>query len=172
MVFDAYGTLFDVHSVVEACERQFPGHGIELSRLWRQKQLEYSWLTTLMGGYEDFAKITRRALSFALDSLRLAPGTSMVGSDLMAEYDRLKPFPEVPDTLAGLARTHRLAILSNGTEAMLTEVLRHSGLSARFEAVLSVDRIRRFKPVPEVYRMVSDLLRIAPERAVFVSANG
>lgn len=172
IVFDMYGTLFDVHSVLEACERQYPGHGAELSRLWRQKQLEYSWLTTLMDRYENFDELTRRALSFAVSSLRLPGSGAEMEETLTREYGRLRPFPEVLGALTRLSETHRLAILSNGTEKMLEELLRHSSLRDRFDAVLSVDRIRRFKPVPEVYRMVPDLLRVPVDQAVFVSANG
>jgi 2-haloacid dehalogenase len=172
IVFDAYGTLFDVQSVVAVCERQFPGHGAELSHLWRQKQLEYSWLATLMDRYEDFTDLTRRALGFAVASLGLPALDTDGQSALTGEYGHLRPFPEVPDTLRRLSPTHRLAILSNGTEAMLQEVLLHSGMRDRFAAVLSVDRIRRYKPAPDVYRMVPERMGVPMGRAIFVSANG
>lgn len=172
IAFDMYGTLVDVHSVTELCERHFPGRGADVSRVWRQKQLEYSWLVTLMDRYEDFPTLTRRGLVFAARSLGLAePGPSTIEA-LLAEYTHLRPFPEVPEALGRLAKDRPLYVLSNGAPAHLEALLAHSGLRERFDGVLSVDAIRQFKPVPAVYRLVVDRTGLPAERIVFVSANG
>ena len=172
IAFDVYGTLVDVHSVTDVCERHYPSHGAELSRLWRQKQLEYSWLVTLMDRYEDFHQLTRRALGFATRSLGLPDPTEAARVALLGEYAHLRPFPEVPEALVRLSQGRRLFVLSNGAPAMLEELLVNTGLRSRFDAVLSVDPIRTFKPAPAVYRLVVDRTGIPADRAVFVSANG
>ena len=172
IAFDVYGTLVDVHSVTDVCERHYPGHGAELSRLWRQKQLEYSWLVSLMDRYEDFHQLTRRALGFATRSLGLPDPTEAAQVALLDEYAHLRPFPEVPDALTRLSQGRHLFVLSNGAPAIHEELLVNTGLRSRFEAVLSVDSIRRFKPAPTVYRLVVDRTGIPADRAVFVSANG
>ena len=126
-VFDAYGTLFDVHSVVEAA-RALTSDPEALSQLWRQKQLEYTWLRSLMGRYEDFWLVTGQALRFALRRLGVAAGQSQIES-LMEAYLALSPFPEVPAALRALRGTP-LAILSNGSPRMLESAVRSSGLAA------------------------------------------
>src|SRR5947207_794058 len=113
LVFDAYGTIFDVHSVAQLAESLFPGKGMALSRVWRAKQLEYTWLTSLMGRYEDFNVITAAALEWALESLHVAAGEGARRA-LVDEYRRLTTFPEVPAALDALAQSRPLAILSNG----------------------------------------------------------
>ena len=169
LVFDAYGTLFDVHSVVERCERLFPGRGAELSRLWRSKQLEYSWLRSLMGRHEDFWRLTGGALSFACRSLGLAC-PEQVHEELMAAYLRLETFPEVKGALADLSRVP-LAILSNGAPEMLRAVVEHQGLADTFTAVISVEEARIFKPHPSVYALAPGRLGVPKEAVGFVSAN-
>ena len=126
IAFDAYGTLFDVHSVIALCNRKFPGHGAELSRLWRGKQLEYTWLRSLMGQYKDFWMVTESALVFACRSLGLACPTE-TRRELMESYLRLDTFPEVKSALGKLAQ-HKLAILSNGSPKMLAAAVKHAGL--------------------------------------------
>jgi 2-haloacid dehalogenase len=170
LVFDAYGTLFDVHSVVERCERAFPGHGLELSRAWRGKQLEYTWLRSLMGRHGDFWQLTGDALGFACRALGL-PCPPAVHRDLMDAYLRLDCFPEVKDALAQM-RPLTLAILSNGTPAMLDAVVAHQSLDDRFAAVISVEEAGIFKPHPSVYALAPLRLGVAKERIGFVSANG
>ena len=172
IAFDVYGTLVDVHSVTDVCERHYPSHGSELSRVWRQKQLEYSWLVSLMDRYEDFHQLTRRALGFATRSLGLPNASGDVEAALLDEYAHLRPFPEVPEALVRLARGRRLFVLSNGAPAMLETLLTNTGLRPRFEGVLSVDPLRRFKPAPAVYRLVVDRTGVPADRVVFVSANG
>lgn len=169
LVFDAYGTLFDVHSVIAAAEARFPGRGGELSRLWRQKQLEYTWLRSLMGRYEDFERVTADALGHAC----LALGVSLdeeTRAALMDAYLRLAPHPEVPAALAALA-AHARAILSNGSPRMLEAVVRHAGLQAAFDAVLSVDALKIYKPHPSVYQLAVDRLGVGANDIGFVSSN-
>jgi 2-haloacid dehalogenase len=169
LVFDAYGTLFDVHSVVAEGERRFPGRGADLSRLWRQKQLEYTWLRSLMGRYEDFEHITSDALVHACNAL----GVELVDqarSALMNAYLELSPYPDVGGALASLA-PRRLAILSNGSPRMLEAVVRHAGLENAFDAVLSVDRLRIYKPHPGVYALAVDRLGVDAPDIGFVSSN-
>jgi len=172
LVFDAYGTLFDVHSVGRRAEALFPGRGAALSAAWRAKQLEYSWLRTLMGRYEDFSRVTRSALEWALESLGIEAEESAL-RDLLDEYRRLAPFPEVRDVLESLARTRPLAILSNGHPEMLEAVVDHNGLRGLFRGgVLSVHGVRRFKPEPEVYRIAEEAFGLPRTVMGFVSSNG
>src|SRR5258707_10730907 len=144
LVLDAYGTLFDVHSVATLAESLFPGKGAALSASWRVKQLEYTWLRTLMGRYEDFGRVTRAALDWSLESLAIDAGEDERHA-LEDEYRRLATFPEVPAALERLARGRALAILSNGHPEMLEAVVEHNGLRALFRGgVLSVHPARRF----------------------------
>ncbi|RPI40699.1 MAG: haloacid dehalogenase type II [Betaproteobacteria bacterium] len=169
VVFDAYGTLFDVHSVITRCNALFPGHGPALSQLWRQKQLEYTWLRSLMGRYDSFEAITEAALNHACASMRLV--LSATGrSDLMQAYRRLNTYPEVADALAGL-RDCRLAILSNGSPEMLAAVVRHASLERLLDYVISVEEVRIFKPHPNTYRLAVDKLQARIEAIAFVSSN-
>jgi 2-haloacid dehalogenase len=172
LVFDAYGTLFDVHSVARRGEALFPGRGAALSAAWRMKQLEYSWLRTLMGRYEDFDRVTRAALDWALESLALEADDAARRS-LIDEYRRLATFPEVPAVLESLSRSRPLAILSNGHPEMLEAVVAHNGLRERFRGgVLSVHSARRFKPDPSVYRIAEESLGVPRALVGFVSSNG
>ena len=172
LVFDAYGTIFDVHSVTRLADGFFPGRGAQLSAAWRTKQLEYTWLRSLMQRYEDFSSVTDAALDWALESLQLQAGAEQRRA-LHDEYRRLAPFPDAVPALERLARTHRLAILSNGHPGMLEAVVDHAGLRARFAGgVLSVHPAGIFKPAPEVYRLAQDALGGAPGRIGFVSSNG
>jgi len=168
-VFDAYGTLFDVHSVVEAARAIAPDPQA-LSLLWRQKQLEYTWLRSLMGRYEDFWLVTGQALRFALRRLGVAAGEAQIEA-LMSAYLTLRPFPEVPAALRALRGTP-LAILSNGSPHMLDSAVRSSGLAGAFDHVLSVDAVGVYKPSPRVYEMAPRALGLTPGEIVFVSSNG
>ena len=167
LVFDAYGTLYDVHSVQARAESLFPGKGAELSRLWRTKQLEYTWLRSLMRRYAPFSTVTREALAYACEALALELTAERMEA-LMGEYLMLATFPEVPQAMERLAG-RKLAILSNGSPDMLAPVVRHSGL--KLDAVLSVDELQVFKPAPEVYRLALDKLGLEKERIGFVSSN-
>ena len=169
LVFDAYGTLFDVHSVITECEALFPGKGTSLSQLWRGKQLEYTWLRSLMGRYVDFSVITRAALTTACNILRLELSAA-AARRLMDAYVVLTAFPDVMDTLTRL-RGRKLAVLSNGSPAMLDAMVRHASLDTLLDAVLSVDALRIFKPHPSVYAYAAERLQ-APVGAIgFVSSN-
>jgi 2-haloacid dehalogenase len=162
-VFDAYGTLFDVHSVVQACDACWPGQGAALSARWRTKQLEYTWVRSLMGRYEPFSKVTADALRWSCESLGLPLENHLEG--LMAEYQRLETFDDVAPTLARLEG--KKAILSNGSPDMLEPLVSNSGLA--FDAVLSVDPLRVYKPAPKVYDHAAKALKA--DDIVFVSSN-
>ncbi len=169
LVFDAYGTLFDVHSVVALCEEVWPGRGAELSKLWRAKQLEYTWLRSLMGRYEDFARVTDAGLRYACAALELTYDDRR-REQLLGAYLRLAPFPEVNAAL-GKLRGLKLAILSNGAPAMLEALVANSGLAELFTAVLSVDELRIYKPAPKVYQLAVDRLGVSVAAIGFVSSN-
>ena len=174
LVFDAYGTLFDVQSVASAAERLFPGQGSTLSQLWRTKQLEYSWLQSLMLSprqhREDFAALTAHALDYAAEALRL-PLSATLRHRLLDAYLDLTPYPDAAPTLAALAPMPRI-ILSNGTRAMLEPLVASTGLALHLDAVLSVDAAGIYKPSPRVYQLAVDHLELPAERIGFVSSNG
>ena len=165
LVFDAYGTLYDVHSVIRRCESCFPGKGVQLSQLWRAKQLEYTWQRSLMQRYVPFSQVTREALEYSCAVLGL--DSRAHAAALMDEYLRLAPFPEVPAALERLKV--KRAILSNGSPDLLDPMVRNSGL--RFDAVLSVDELKIYKPAPQVYELAVKRLGIAKDRIGFVSSN-
>jgi 2-haloacid dehalogenase len=169
ITFDAYGTLFDVHSVIATCSRKFPGRGAELSKLWRAKQLEYTWLRSLMGQYEDFWRVTESALAFACNSLSLAcpPETRR---ELMESYLHLDSFPDAKAALAKLAQ-YKLAILSNGSPKMLDAVVEGTGLKGMFAEVISADEVKIYKSSPRVYGLVSKHLGVSNSAIAFVSSN-
>jgi 2-haloacid dehalogenase len=169
LVFDAYGTLFDVHSVTAQCERLWPGKGAAISQLWRSKQLEYTWQRSLMRRYENFRSVTEGALRYVCAAQKIECGDSHVKT-LMDEYLRLAAFPEVPQALKQLG-SRKLAILSNGSPDMLEPLVRNAGLAAAFAAVLSVDSLEVYKPDPRVYQLAVDALGIASSKIGFVSSN-
>jgi 2-haloacid dehalogenase len=169
IVFDAYGALFDVHSVIAQCDRTFPGKGAELSQLWRAKQLEYTWLRSLTGKYEDFWVVTESALVFACGSLGLSC-PPQARRELMESYLRLETFPEVRPTLAKLSR-YKLAILSNGSPAMLAPVVENAGLKDVFTYVISADEVKIYKTSPRVYGLVSRHVGVSDSAVAFVSSN-
>jgi 2-haloacid dehalogenase len=169
LVFDAYGTLFDVHSITATAEALWPGKGTALSQLWRTKQLEYTWQRSLMGRYEDFSHVTEAALHYACAALKL-PYDDTKRERLMRRYLHLAPFPEVPEALSRL-RGIRLAILSNGSPAMLEPLVLNSGLHGMIGDVLSVDLEKTYKPAPRVYRLAVDRLGVPAKAIGFVSSN-
>jgi 2-haloacid dehalogenase len=162
LVFDAYGTLYDVHSVASRCEASYPGKGAQLSQLWRAKQLEYTWQRSLMQRYAPFSQVTREALEYSCAALGLAFDPS-----LTQEYLRLAPFPEARATLERLPM--KKAILSNGSPDVLEPLVRDSGL--QLDAVLSVHELRVYKPAPQVYELAVQRLGVPRERIGFVSSN-
>jgi len=172
LVFDAYGTLFDVHSVTQLADSLFPGRGAALSQAWRTKQLEYTWLRSLMGRYDSFNAVTADALDWALESLRLAAGPDARAS-LMRAYRTLAVFPEVRGALERLGKRRTLAILSNGHPDMLDAVVDHNELRVFFgERVFSVHEAGVFKPDPRVYAIATAGLEMPAEAVGFVSSNG
>jgi 2-haloacid dehalogenase len=170
LVFDAYGTLYDVQSVRNLVTESCGDKGELITQLWRQKQLEYTWLRSLMGCYEDFWAITRAALEFSLTSVGIAPEPALC-DPLMKKYLHLDLHAEAGQALESL-RDHRLAILSNGSPMMLDALVSSSGVAARFAEVISVDRAKRFKPDPDCYALVEPALGVAKEEVMFVSSNG
>jgi len=167
-VFDAYGTLFDVHAVVEA-GRAITTDPAALSAAWRQKQLEYTWLRALMGRYEDFWAVTAAALRHAVRRLGLTASEAELAR-LMDAYLSLACFPEVRAALARLAGRPR-AILSNGAPRMLAAAVASSGLGPHLEHVISVDAVRTYKPSPRVYALGPETLGVAAGELLFVSSN-
>jgi 2-haloacid dehalogenase len=168
LLFDAYGTLFDVHSVVEA-GRAVTDDPERLSVLWRQKQLEYTWLRSLMGRYEDFWMVTEAALRHSVKRLGLAASDADLAR-LMNAYHTLACFPEVPEALARLTGRPR-AILSNGAPRMLAAAVASSRLDHLVEHVISVDRVKIYKPAPAVYALGPSTLGVPAEELLFVSSN-
>lgn len=171
LIFDAYGTLFDVHTVVRLCEELWPGHGQRLSQLWRGKQLEYTWQRSLMRRYEDFALVTEASLSYACAALGLELDEGRK-QRLMQAYLELEMFPETEKSLSSLkAMGLKLAILSNGSPAMLRPLLANAGLLGTIRTVISVDGLGTYKPAPAVYRRAVSKLRLPRNAIGFVSSN-
>ena len=172
-VFDAYGTLFDVHSVVALADTIAPGQGTELSRIWRGKQLEYTWLQSLMASdafaREDFDRVTAHALDYAVAALAL-PLRAADRHRLLDAYRGLAAFPEAHRVLAALAPRPRW-ILSNGTQASLAPLVQCNGMATLIDGVLSVDAVGVYKPAPQVYALAANALRLPPAQIGFVSAN-
>ena len=169
-VFDAYGTVFDFASAAAGCRDVLGGQAERLTQLWRDKQLQYSWLRAVQGRHADFWQVTGDALDFTLDTLGLAEPA--LRERLMRLYLELDAFPEVPAVLrrvkeAGLAT----AILSNGTPAMLRAAIGHAALAGAFDAVVSVEEVGVYKPDPRVYQLAVDRLGVASREIVFLSSN-
>jgi 2-haloacid dehalogenase len=171
VVFDAYGTLFDWASAAARAEDVLGERWRELAEAWRAKQLQYTWLRSLQGRHADFGVVTADALDFALEAL----GISGAGlrTRLLALYERVDAYPDAAATLDRLrAAGHATAILSNGTPAMLATAAAHAGLTARLDAVLSVEAAGVYKPHPSVYALATAALGRRPDELLFVSANG
>jgi len=172
LVFDAYGTLFDVHSVAARCEAFWPGCGTRLAALWRAKQLEWTWQRSLARRWAPFEGITADALAWACESLGLALEGARVEA-LLDEYRRLALFPDAAASLAQLASRGRcLAILTNGSSGLISPLLAHHGLGGAFAAVLSAEEVRSYKPDPAVYALAPQRLGLPAQEIGFVSANG
>ena len=169
VVFDAYGTLYDIQSVAEVTEEAFPGYGEIITQVWRIKQLEYTWLRSLMQRYEDFSVVTRDSLAYTLRTLGLSDEPSAFDA-IIAKYRHLDPYPDALAALSAL-RDKRLAILSNGSPDMLTALVKNTGLDRLLEATISVDDARLFKPAPSAYALIESTLHVAPADVLFVSSN-
>jgi len=171
VLFDVFGTLLDVYSVTRRAEELFAGNGEQLARLWREKQIQYSQLRTMAGRYASFAAVTRDALEYSLEALKLNAAPGDVGR-LLDEYKRLAPFVDVAPALARLHDSgSRLGVLSNGDSEMLETVLVTSGLHRYIDLVLSAEQARAFKTAPSVYALGPRALKVQPHQIVFVSSN-
>ena len=168
VVFDAYGTLYDVQSVAAVTEETFPGYGEIITQIWRIKQLEYTWLRSLMRRYQDFSAVTRDSLAYTLRCL----GLQSDGATLSASWTnicisisiRMRP------ALAAM-KDRKLAILSNGSPAMLNALVRNSGLDRILDATISVDAKKIFKPSPDAYTLIEETLHVPPAEVLFISSN-
>ncbi len=169
-VFDAYGTLFDVHAAIGRHRAAAGADADRFSDIWRTKQLEYTWTLTLAGHYVDFWTLTERALDFAF--ARVPSVDRTLRPKLLDTYLTLDAFADARAALSGLKATGaRLAILSNGTPRMLASAVEAAGIADLLDAVLSVDAVRRYKPWPEVYALATEALSVKPADVTFVSSN-
>ena len=179
VVFDAYGTLFDVYSIQVLAENLYPSHGADIAVKWRDKQIEYTRLVTQSDPhnssgskyYQPFWELTRLSLEYTLDRLKLTRSSDQVGK-LMKQYSRLTPFPE---NLAVLQKTQDMglttAILSNGSPEMLASAIKSAGMESVLNYAISVDPIRLFKTAPESYGLVQKTIPVNKEEVLFVSSN-
>jgi 2-haloacid dehalogenase len=169
-VFDAYGTLFDVHAAIVRHRAAAGADADRFSEIWRTKQLEYTWTLTLAGHYVDFWTLTERALDFAF--ARVPSVDRTLRPKLLDAYLTLDAFPDARAALSALkAKGARLAILTNGTPRMVTAAVAAAGIADLLDAVLSVDTAGRYKPRPEVYALATEALRVKPPDVAFVSSN-
>src|SRR5258708_7333696 len=173
LVFDAYGTLYDVPSVYAKTEELCPRKGDLITQIWRLKQLEYTWLQTSLQDYRDFTFLTLASLKFALHAVGIEPSESIT-KPLFDKYLDLDPYPEAKDALGELKSLSglKLAILSNGSTAMLSALVKNSGLGVYLDATVSVDGARKFKPHPDCYALVEKRLNLRKDEVMFVSSNG
>jgi len=169
VVFDAYGTLYDIQSVAAVTEDAFPGYGEIITHIWRIKQLEYTWLPSLMRSYRDFSVITRESLAYTLRVLGLEYDSGTF-ERIIEKYLHLDLYPDAAATLAALSGC-KLAILSNGSTGMLGALVRNSGLDRVLDATISVDSKKIFKPAPEAYSLIESVLGVSPAEVLFISSN-
>lgn len=170
-VFDAYGTLFDLGRGLDCARPILGDQAVRLGELWRRKQLEYSWLRSLMGRHTDFWHVTGESLDFAMKSLGLAD--LPLRSRLMEAYLTPATYPEVPAVLGKIRQMGiKMAVLSNGSPTMLTSAMKSAGIDPLLDAVLSAESAGVFKPHPSVYRLVEERFACKPEQVAFMSSNG
>jgi 2-haloacid dehalogenase len=169
VVFDAYGTLYDIQSVAAVTEAEFPGYGEIVTQIWRIKQLEYTWLRSLMLRYQDFSVITRDSLAYTLRVLGLNYDSGAF-ERIMDKYLHLDLYPDASAALAAM-KDRKLAILSNGSTGMLTTLVRNSGLDRVLDATISIDARKIFKPNPDAYSLIETVLGVPPSEVLFVSSN-
>jgi 2-haloacid dehalogenase len=169
VVFDAYGTLYDIQSVAAITEQAYPGYGEIITQVWRIKQLEYTWLRSLMRRYEDFSAVTRESLAYTLRCLGLKYDEQAFAR-IMDKYLHLDLYPDALAALAAM-KQKKLAILSNGSPDMLDGLVKNSGLDRVLDATISVDANKIFKPSPEAYTLIESRLHIPPQQVLFISSN-
>ena len=175
-VFDAYGTLLDVDAAAREAASE-PGmealkeNWLPIAKGWRERQLRYSWLCSMMGQYDDFWELTTRALDATLKEYALA-SDDKVRARLLSLYSELSAYEEVPEVLANLKATgHKLAVLSNASPSMLVKALEAAGISDWFDELLSVDVLKCYKPTPAVYQLVTERFECKPSEVTFFSSN-
>ena len=169
-IFDAYGTLFDVSAAAKRYNTSIGDQWEELASIWRDKQLEYSWLRSLMGEYVSFWEITENALDYALSNLKI--NDPLLRKNLLALYFNLEAYSEVPETLEAFKKSGiKTAILSNGSPDMLTAAISNAGIKHLLDSVFSVDSVNIFKPHPKTYKLAYDGLCMNLDRIFFVSSN-
>lgn len=169
-VFDAYGTLFDVHAAIARYRAEAGPDADRMSEIWRTKQLEYTWTLTLAGHYAEFWTLTERALDYAL--ARVPSVDKALKPKLLEAYYKLDAFPDARSALRTLkAKGHKTGTLSNGSPQMLKSAVESAGLTGELDALLSVDVLKMFKARPEVYALVTDHFKCAPADVTFVSSN-
>ena len=169
VVFDAYGTLYDIQSVAAITEEAFPGYGGIITQVWRIKQLEYTWLRSLMRRYQDFSAVTRESLAYTLRCLGLKYDQDAF-ERIMDKYLHLDLYPDALGALAAM-KDRKLAILSNGSPDMLDALARNTGLDRVLDAIISVDAKQIFKPSPDVYTLIEASLNVRPAEVLFISSN-
>lgn len=168
-IFDAYGTLFDVQSVSQVTNQEFPEHGDLITQVWRLKQLEYTWLRSLMGEYKSFWEVSEESLVYAINSCGLDYDDAKLNR-IMDKYLHLDPYPDCLSALEALQGTP-LAILSNGNQEILDALVSNTGVASKLTSVISVDKIKIFKPHASAYRLVEETLGVKPAETLFVSSN-
>ena len=169
VVFDAYGTLYDVQSVADITEEIFPGYGEIITQVWRIKQLEYTWLRSLMRQYRDFAAVTRDSLTYTLKCLGLEYDDASFDR-IMDKYLHLHLYPDALLALEAMAEK-KLPILSNGSPDMLDALVKNSGVDRMLDATISIDSKKIFKPSPDAYTLIESTLGIPPREVLFISSN-
>jgi 2-haloacid dehalogenase len=169
VVFDAYGTLYDIQSVADVTEQAFPGYGDMITQIWRIKQLEYSWLRSLMQRYQEFSVVTRDSLAYTLRALGLTYDDDAFAT-IIDKYLHLDLYPDALPALSAL-KGRKLAILSNGSPDMLNALVANTGLDSILDATISVDAKKSFKPSPSAYTLIESTLGMGPREFLFVSSN-
>ena len=169
VVFDAYGTLYDIQSVAAVTEEAFPGYGEIITQIWRIKQLEYAWLRSLMRRYRDFSVITKDSLAYAIRVLGLKHDAATF-ERIMEKYLHLDLYPDAMTALMAM-KGRKLAILSNGSTGMLNALVRNSGLDRVLDATISIESQEIFKPAPDAYTLIGTTLGVPPAEVLFVSSN-
>jgi len=169
IIFDAYGTLFDVNSAAEKCKSKIGDKWESFANYWRKTQLEYTWLRSLMGRHKDFWQITEDSLDKSMKAFKIDIGMK---NELLDLYKILSPYPEVRETLEKLKdRKYKLAILSNGTPSLLNELVESNKLKNLFDDIFSIEEVKIYKPSSKVYEMPIKKYNIKEEDVAFLSAN-
>ena len=169
IIFDAYGTLFDVNSAAEKCRSKIGDKWESFANYWRKTQIEYTWLRSLMGRHKDFWQITEDSLDKSMQAFNI---NKAMKNELLDLYKILSPYPEVKETLEKLKeKRYKLAILSNGTPALLNELVKSNGLQNLFDDIFSIEEVKIYKPSSKVYDMPVKKYSIKNEEVAFLSAN-